>query len=199
MTTILLFGILVATFATLAVTGFHRIPTRSRCPECGRATEAVLPPPWLQPGQRWVSMRWCVFCAWEGVGRKGPDLVPGRQISHDSGFHWGADQTGPNQGFAWKSHAEPEPMKEPPHHVSGFRFSEIPPDTRPPKAHGSGFRWSPDPVSPDPVSPDEQAVRLQKAHRTGFHWATETPQPTFRFKEGNAPARPGGFRWKGVA
>ena len=78
---------------------------------------------------RYVSRRWCSACAWEGVGRSGPELQPGRPISHESGFRFGEDVLGPNLGFEWGGQPE-EPLPRPrglPNHPSGFRFAAAPP------------------------------------------------------------------------
>jgi hypothetical protein len=140
-------------------------------------------------------MRWCSFCQWEGVGRKGPELVPGRRISHDSGFHWGADLLGEDMGFEWAQTEEAPPEFEPPHHPSGFKFSA----PRPPAATSAppvaGFHWATK-LDPRPG----RSSGPPPNHPSGFSWGGSTPEQTgFRFARPDQPARRPGFEWGGDA
>lgn len=140
-------GTLVALFAALLVAAYYRAPTRQSCPECGSRTSAVRIPGWLAGTSRFVSHRWCAECAWEGLGRAGPEWTPGEPVAHDSGFRFGQDVMGPNDGFRWGERAEP-PGK--PSHPSGFRFSTRPDtdeaDTIGRADHPTGFRWARGPI-----------------------------------------------------
>ncbi len=137
---------LTLTFALLFAAGamwVMRIPTRRTCPICAHTTQPLVAPLWLLPFDRWLGLRWCPDCNWQAVGRKGPDWIPGKQVAHDSGFHWGDDVAGENLGFRWAQPQQVEPSPEPPSHPSGFRFAAAPPppgSVRKP-SHPSGFVW----------------------------------------------------------
>ena len=146
-------------------------------------------------------MRWCAFCSWEGIGRRGPEIVPGRKVAHDSGFHWGAEETEPDGGFQWAAAPEPVPTPEPPHHPSGFRFGAAPEGQATQHSHASGFSWAP--------RAERGAAKVETAHRSGFAWrrrpekAPVAPprepeeKPEFRWGDAARPKRT--FRWKGEA
>jgi len=201
----LVVGIFVAATATLAVAGFNRAPTRSRCPECDGATKILLLPPVLRRNE-FVHMRWCPACQWEGLGRNGPDWVPGKQLAHDSGFHWAGEHWFPSD-FGFKF-GEPEVSDQlPPHHPSGFRFIEAPDRGRSAPHHPSGFRFveTPDLESTTPQDPSgfrfAQGSGKPALGPPVFKWAEERRGPGFRFKDDDTPPKKktGGFDWKGVA
>ena len=192
MTPFLLTPIVLATFATFTVAWLKRTPTRQFCPTCHHRTQTVLPPLWLQPVSSWLGLRWCADCNWQAVARKGPEWVPGKRVAHDSGFHWGHDVIGENQGFRWRS-IEPEqpPEETPPHHPSGFRFAETEETPEAPTAkpdHPSGFSWA----QADGTPPVE---RRKAAHPSGFLWGRRRSD-----RAGGVPARRRGgrgfFQWK---
>ena len=186
----LLFGTLVATLIALAVTGFQRVPTHQHCPECGERTQSIVPPAWLKPTRRWVGRRWCTTCNWQGLGRIGADLVPGRRIAHDSGFHWSGVDIGPDVGFQWKASREPEAEREPPDHPSGFRYAEELPSA--PSDDPTGFRWS---RREDDPSTTEQRVTDDPS---GFVWSRlRADDPGFDWKR-KADKKKGGFHWGGA-
>lgn len=181
----LVIGIFAAATVTLAVAVFSRAPTRVRCPECGGATKIVLLPPVLRRNQ-FVHLRWCPGCQWEGLGRNGPDWIPGHRLAHHSGFHWGEGRFEPDFGFRFRW-TEPT-AGPPPHHPSGFRFTGHAEADPGPAHHPSGFRFSPAPRSP--VGPPI------------FRWAEERRGQGFSFKGPGSHPREGrsdGFNWKGVA
>ena len=125
-----LFALLAATFVALCVAWLKRLPTLRLCPTCTRRTCAVLLPTWLRPLRRWVGLRWCPNCEWQGIGRKGPEFIPGHPLAHDSGFHWGADIVGEDSGFRWAEVERPEPN------------GEAAPNRRPRHTDGpAGFHW----------------------------------------------------------
>jgi len=141
-------GTLVAVFAAVLVAAYHRAPTRQSCPECGGRTSAVRISGWFARTSRFVSHRWCAACAWEGLGRAGPDWTPGEPVAHDSGFRFGDDITGPNAGFQWgggpeASRPAPRPSQTPSQtgpvgradHPTGFRWAQGP-------ARGPVFQWA---------------------------------------------------------
>lgn len=179
-------GTISAATVTLAVAVFNRSPTRSHCPECGGATKILLLPPVLRRNE-FVHLRWCPRCEWEGLGRNGPDWIPGRQLAHDSGFHWGSGRFEADFGFKFRRR---EPSVEvPPHHPSGFRFIEEPEPEPSAPQHPSGFRFAEKPEKPA-VGPPV------------FRWAEERQGAGFQFKDDRtgAPKKKGdGFNWKGVA
>lgn len=178
-----LFALLAASFAALTVAWLRQLPTLRLCPTCTHRTQAVLLPSLLRPLKRWIGLRWCPDCEWEGIGRNGPEFIPGRLLAHDSGFHWGADLIGENAGFHWAELAPPEPRgpsAEPPAHRSGFRFgSEPTPSTRP--AHPSGFDWS----GPHPAVPDVD----RRDPRSAFSWGSRRRGPEI-FQWGQSPDGP---------
>lgn len=197
MTTTLIVGLLSAFLATTLAAALKRAPTRVRCPECGHATVPVKPEAWLLRRMPDVRLRWCQACSWQGWGRHGAEWTPGHPSAHDSGFHWGADQFPENFGFRFAQGSEDgespsETSAEPPHHPSGFRFSQ--PPAQPRKAHPSGFSWADDDHEPTQSS-DEPA---------GFQWAPPGENgDRARFAWGQRQGRPGpkpkkGFTWKDV-
>lgn len=179
-------GLFGAATMTLAVAAFNRSPTRAHCPECGGATKILLLPPVLRRNE-FVHLRWCPRCEWEGLGRNGPDWIPGRRLAHDSGFHWGDERFEADFGFKFRP-LEPS-VELPPHHPSGFRFVENPEAEIPAAHHPSGFRFAQKPEKPA-VGPPV------------FRWADEGKGDGFKFKgadKGTPKKGPGGFSWKGVA
>ncbi len=193
MTTTLLLGILVAFVATTLAAAYRRAPTRMRCPACGAKTESVQAPIWMRKAVPDLTVRWCPDCSWEGVGRAGPEWVPGHPAAHDSGFFWGEDRLPVDFGFRFaEAPAQPEAApSEPPAHPSGFRFSQTPPATAP--AHPSGFTWSDDGQA--------DGANTSAAHSPppapGFRWAEPRRIPGFVWRSaGKARQGPAGFQWK---
>lgn len=187
MLTALTIGILTAATVTLAVAVFSRSSTRAYCPECAGATKIVLLPPILRRNE-FVHLRWCPSCQWQGLGRNGPEWVQGRQLAHDSGFHWGDERFETDFGFKFRRMQQSTEL--PPHHPSGFRFTDEPEVAPAAPQHPSGFRFS-------PTSPEREAVGPPI-----FRWAEERQGAGFAFKDPAAePSRskPDGFSWKGVA
>ena len=131
---------------------YYRTPTRTFCPDCEANTAPYVGPALLRrvPG---VSWRWCAACGWQGFGRQGPDWVPGRLISHDSGFHWGEERLPQDFGFKWRDAPRRRAEEDEAVHPSGFRFvgggNDSPGDPRPNEAdvHGSQARH---PARPHP-------------------------------------------------
>ncbi len=85
-------------------------------------------------------MRWCPSCSWEGVGRVGPEWVPGHPAAHRSGFYWGDERFPVDFGFRFAPPADGkqgEAPAEPPAHPSGFRFAGGAPAPAP-----EHFRWA---------------------------------------------------------
>ena len=167
--------LLVATWAAILVSWLKRFPTAQFCPKCTNRTEGIVAPLWLRPMARWLTLRWCADCEWQGVGRTGPEYVPGRQIAHDSGFHWGADETGENMGFDWKQTEELPPLPTPPSHPSGFRFSDDEPGADSPKRGRSGFAGRGGPRTPSKPAPQssqwgDSDVQDDKNKPSGFRW-----------------------------
>jgi len=181
---VLVIGIVVAVSVTVAVAVFHRTPTRARCPECEGETKIVLLPPVLRQNE-FVHLRWCPRCEWEGLGRNGPEWVPGKRLAHGSGFHWGDARLLPDFGFRFRRGEVSQ--KLPPHHPSGFRFSEDPTSETTPAHHPSGFRFSDD--SDDRVG--RPAVFRWAEERSGGGFSFGRPRPSKR--------KSGGFTWRGVA
>lgn len=164
MTSTLVAGIFVAFLATTLAVAWRRAPTRMRCPGCGEPTATLQPPLWftrMAPGFR---LRWCPACSWQGVGREGPELTPGRPVSHDSGFRWGEERFPRDFGFRFAG--EPDegtqgpgaaPV-EPPAHPSGFRFAQRMPLV---------FRWREGPGAGDFAW---RTPTRRRAPRPGFRW-----------------------------
>ena len=176
------FALLAAAFAALTITWLKRLPTLHLCPTCTHRTQAVLLPRWLRPLQRWIGLRWCPDCEWEGIGRRGPEFIPGRPLAHDSGFHWGANIIGRNAGFHWAELVPPEPCDpsaQPPAHRSGFRFGGTPTPSKP-RVHPSGFSWS----DPRPAVPH---VDRCDSH-SEFPWGSRRREAEI-FQWGQAPRR----------
>jgi len=164
--TTLLAGILVAFVATTLAAAWRRAPTRTSCPQCGGRTESVRAPLWMRKAAPDRSLRWCPSCSWEGMGRVGPEWVPGHPAAHGSGFFWGDERLPVDFGFkfAFPPAAEDDQAPaEPPAHPSGFRFAGEPPHL-PPKQ----FRWA------QPRTPP------------AFQWRTRR----------EAPPVHAGFRWR---
>lgn len=195
--------LVVATFTAVAIAWVKRMPTWQQCPTCQHRTQALVPPPWLKPLSRWLVIRWCPDCHWEKLGRNGPEWVPGRQVAHDSGFHWGDDVMGENMGFEWRRPEAPETVAgEPPHHPSGFRFAEGSEPEHRGAAHTSGFAWR-------RRTPEtgEGGTKSKAAHRSGFRWGErrtpDRPQDTtghFAWKKpgdrrDRGKPKDGGFQW----
>ena len=157
-----------------------RMPRRLRCPSCGGPTAAVLPPALLAPGRRWLTWRWCPDCSWQGVGRKGPEPVPGLILGHVSGFAWGPGGSDGERGFDWAD-------------ASGA-------GTRPDRpSHPSGFRFAPSPARPSPRGFRFRGAQPREGRRTatpsfGWRWRAA---PVFGWRSACASA--GGFRWAGAA
>jgi hypothetical protein len=192
-TTTILLGILVAFVATTLAAAYRRAPTRTLCPACGEKTESVQAPFWIRKAAPDLSVRWCPDCSWEGVGRAGPEWVPGHPAAHGSGFFWGDDRFPVDFGFRFA--AQPDPPgaapSEPPAHPSGFRFSATDPPTG--QAHPSGFTWSdggPAEGADTAAAPTPQAPPV-------FLWA-EPPIPQgFAWRSaGKTKQGPPAFQWK---
>lgn len=188
MTTTLLVGLLCAFVAVTVAAGVRRAPTRVTCPRCGHETRSVLLPGVVRDAAPELRVRWCPSCAWQGLGREGAELTPGRPVAHDSGFRWGSDRFPQDFGFrfAGDPQASPPPVPAPPPaHPSGFRFGgedDVPEAPLVPPTAPPAFRWG----APEPEMEEPQ----------GFQWAdTEEDAGPFRWKERvrGAPV----FRWKG--
>ncbi len=117
MTFVLLTGALVSFLVTTLVAAVRRAPTRLRCPRCRGKTEAVQAPRWL--GRSFVT-RWCPNCSWEGIGRVGAEWVPGRPVSHSSGFHWGEERLPEDFGFCFAQREATQARA----HPSGFNWAD---------------------------------------------------------------------------
>ena len=78
---------------------------------------------------RWIQWRWCSRCAWEGPGRRGPELgILDPPADHESGFRWGHPNLQGVPVFYWKDENETtEADGNPPVHPSGFQWG---PDQR---------------------------------------------------------------------
>ena len=164
--TTLLAGILVAFVATTLAAAWRRAPTRMSCPRCGGRTESVRAPLWVRKAAPDLAMRWCPSCSWEGMGRVGPEWVPGHPAAHGSGFFWGDERLPVDFGFRFAAppaEGEGEVPAEPPAHPSGFRFAGDP--TLP---AAEEFRWA------RPLTPST------------FRWRTQR----------TAPPAEAGFRWR---
>jgi hypothetical protein len=186
-------GIVVALVATALVVAAQRAPTRLRCPECGAATQAVVPPPLLRRAAPGVQIRWCPSCSWEGLGRAGPEWVSGRRIAHDSGFHWGAERFPEDFGFRWRplrdlGGAGAMPSAD---HPSGFRFAAVELDPSSP-AHSSGFAWARGPAEAQPDASGEARAAAV------FEWGRRKAPRSFVWRSPRKKLR-SGFHWKGVA
>jgi hypothetical protein len=154
---------------------------RTVCPSCGEATTGVSHPLWAHL-EKWVRRRWCAACGWEGWGRNGPMLSPGRLISHQSGFRWGPERLEADFGFRFRASldavVDPAATRA---HPSGFRWagtSEMVTDATGPAAHPAGFRFRS--TAEDPG--------LGTAHPSGFRWAGARDR---------VPGAPPSFRWRG--
>lgn len=160
----ILAGILVAFLAITLAAAWRRAPTRASCPECGARTESVRAPLWIRKAAPDLSLRWCPSCSWEGMGRVGPEWIPGHPVAHGSGFYWGDERLPVDFGFRF---APPPPAlptevpTEPPAHPSGFRFADAPaiPTVR-------RFRWA-EPLGP---SSFRWRTRRRPAAATSFRW-----------------------------
>jgi hypothetical protein len=173
-------AILCATAVTVVVAGYSRAPTRALCPECEGPTQVVLLPPVLRKN-RFVHMRWCPGCSWEGLGRNGPEWIRGRRLAHRSGFHWGRARFRSDFGFQFRPQVPSSTL--PPHHPSGFRFGE---HLEAEEAdHPSGFRFAEADEAP--------------SDRPVFRWRRSATAEDFTFGKREDPNGPGGFTWKGVA
>ncbi len=134
MTLSLIAGVLVALVAVAFVSVVRRAPTRVRCPDCGHDTDPVRLPSWMNRALPDMVARWCSVCGWEGIGRDGAELVPGRPIAHRSGFVWGEDRFPPYFGFHFaQAHHHVARQREPSGFI-GAREGGHP--LRP-----DGFRW----------------------------------------------------------
>jgi hypothetical protein len=211
MLSITLAALLVATWAAIVVAWLKRMRTAQFCPACATNTQAVVAPFWLRPVARWLVVRWCPQCRWQGVGRNGPHFIRGRKLSHDSGFHWGTDEVGENAGFEWRKVEVLPPMAEPPAHRSGFRFGANPGQEQAQpknKAHRSGFAWG------GVAEPHPAFERRQEDQQSGFSWgnrrtdlAGPKPKTDERGLGRKDSPKPGksdaggssGFKWGGVA
>lgn len=164
MVTTLAIGVLVTFVATTAVVAWRTAPTRARCPRCGQATAAVKPPLWFSRAAPGFKLRWCAACSWQGMGREGPELTPGRPVAHDSGFRWGSDRFPPDFGFRFAeslpggAHAGEETPSPAPDHPSGFRFA----GTR-----TAAFQWGRRPGSSDFAW---RAPERRRDEAAPFHW-----------------------------
>jgi len=160
-----------------------KTPPRSVCPCCGEPT-ATVTHPLLALAARWVRLRWCAACGWQGWGRNGPVLSRRRgPVSDGSGFRWGPERLATDFGFRWAGHAETAGPAAP--------------------AHPSGFRWASALDTPETgcaeTAPRRSAFRFRApadelvataAHPSGFRWAgsagasdpSAQPVPAFRWK-----------------
>jgi len=163
--TTLLAGILVAFVATTLAAAWRRAPTRVSCPECGSKTESVRAPFWVRKAAPDLAMRWCPSCSWEGMGRVGPEWVPGHPAAHGSGFYWGDERFPVDFGFRFASPAdavEAEAPAEPPAHPSGFRFAGEAPSPAPEQ-----FRWA---EAPQPATFRWRSRHTAAPPQAGFRW-----------------------------
>lgn len=137
--TTLLAGLLVAFVATTLAAAWRRAPTRVACPECGGKTESVRAPLWVRKAAPGLALRFCPSCSWEGMGRAGPEWIPGHPAAHGSGFYWGDERLPVDFGFRFAEPpaGEAEEPVAPPSHPSGFRFAD-----RGNRPAADEFRWA---------------------------------------------------------
>lgn len=166
--------LLVATWAAILVSWLKWLPPAQFCPKCTNRTEGIVAPLWLRPMARWLTLRWCADCEWQGVGRTGPEYVPGRQVAHDSGFHWGADETGEDMGFDWKKPKSSRPSR---HHRHTHLDSGSPTTNQARTAQSVpvGLRLAGGPRTPSKPDPQssqwgDSDARDDKNNPSGFRW-----------------------------
>ena len=185
-----------------ASVAYLMLPRGRMCPRCGGSTSPVVLRRLVRVLSPWVQWRWCSRCAWEGPGRKGPELgVLDPPADHTSGFRWGHPNLQDVPVFYWRDEDEVTEVDTPPVHPSGFQWGsdEREGDDRrvserrrePAPDHASGFEFR----TPENVEPD------------GFRWrpseqdsdAGEQSPPISRrpwylawFVAKEAP----GFQWK---
>lgn len=175
MATTLVIGILTSFVAITVAAGLRRAPVRAQCPRCDGDTQSVQLPPAIRKAVPELRIRWCPACSWEGVGREGPPVIPGRPASHVSGFRWGRVRLAQDFGFRFAPPpvTQAEAAGEPPAHPSGFRFAADEDQAPPRRSHPSGFRWS----ESDAPAPDAPPAPL------AFRWAEPRPPAGFRWGE----------------
>ncbi len=146
------------------------LPRGRMCPRCGGSTSPVVLRRGLRALSRWIQWRWCSRCAWEGPGRKGPELgILDPPADHESGFRWGHPNLQGVPVFYWKDENEPtETSGKPPVHPSGFEWG---PDERAKADRRGTERRRPEP-------PD---------HPSGFHFRTPEHSEPAGFQWGSAP------------
>lgn len=172
MITTLVAGILVAFLAVTLASALRRAPTRVLCPSCGETTKRLKPPLWFRKAVPGMSVRWCPSCSWEGVGRDGPEWIPGHPAAHDSGFHWGEERLPPDFGFRFGD-PDQEPSAGGPTRTDASGRVKVP----------VVFRWR---RTPDVA---DFSWRGPSARRGGFAWKAREPRP----RDGGAGP---GFHWK---
>ena len=145
------------------------LPRGRMCPRCGGSTSPVVLRRVFRVFSRWVQWRWCSRCAWEGPGRKGPELgMLDPPVDHESGCRWGHPNLQGAPVFYWKD--EDEVVETP----------------DPPSVHPSGFQWEPDEregferrvaerrEDPDPDHPSGCHFRsAEQVASAGFQWAPD--------------------------
>ncbi len=143
------------------------LPRGRMCPRCGGSTSPVVLRRAFRVMSRWIQWRWCSRCAWEGPGRRGPELgILDPPADHESGFRWGHPNLQGVPVFYWKDENETTEA-----------------DGNPP-VHPSGFQWGPD----QRERPDRREVARRRQtpradHPSGFHFRS------------SADVEPAGFQW----
>ena len=189
-----LVGFLSLLVVVLTSVAYLALPSGRMCPRCGVPTSSILLESWWQrPASRWLDWRWCARCAWEGVGRRGPDVrLQDPPVDHESGFRWrrlGSE------------------------HVPIFHWRD---DSEDPSAHPTGFRWAAD-EDAEGVDDEESAATAApegvEGHLSGFRWRerddgaplfvwgasalkSESPSAVPWYLSWLPPRRTSGFRWK---
>jgi len=142
------------------------LPRGRMCPRCGGSTSPVVLRRALRVFSRWIQWRWCSRCAWEGPGRKGPELgILDPPVDHESGFRWGHPNLENVPVFYWRDENE---------------AAETP---APPSAHPSGFDWAPEEREGTERRVAERRDTPQSRHPSGFHFrkSEKNEPPTFQW------------------
>ncbi len=173
-------GILAMLLVVTTSVAYLVLPRGRMCPRCGGSTSPVVLRKMLRVLSRWVQWRWCSRCAWEGPGRKGPELgILDPPTDHDSGFRWGHPNLQGVPVFYWRDENEvKEPSGPPPVHPSGFEWGA---DER----EGADRRMA---ERRETAEPDDSGFHFrspQHVESTGFQWGSDR-----RASDKEEPARP---------